>query len=88
MTRMLLPLVVGGLAGFCLRSMMARQGLDSDSAADRAEPGGTEDAAADDAATYVRPAGTKEMADPPRDWDKVDEMADESFPASDPPGTY
>ena len=37
---------------------------------------------------YVRPAGRKEMSAPPRDWDRVDEAGDESFPASDPPGTY
>ncbi|WP_234855874.1 hypothetical protein [Paracoccus everestensis] len=37
---------------------------------------------------YVRPAGRREMSAPPRDWDRVDETADESFPASDPPGTY
>jgi hypothetical protein len=29
------------------------------------------------------------MADPPkREWTKVDENSDESFPASDPPGNY
>ena len=33
----------------------------------------------------VRVAGTKEMKNPPKDWDKVDEASDESFPASDPP---
>jgi hypothetical protein len=32
-----------------------------------------------------RPAGPEAMRDPPADWDKVDEAADESFPASDPP---
>ncbi|WP_265499846.1 hypothetical protein [Paracoccus beibuensis] len=36
----------------------------------------------------VRDAGPEEMASPPRDWDRVDEMSDESFPASDPPATY
>ncbi|MDQ1899339.1 hypothetical protein RAH32_02620 [Paracoccus sp. WLY502] len=37
---------------------------------------------------YVRPAGPREMSAPPRDWDRVDEAVDESFPASDPPSTY
>lgn len=36
----------------------------------------------------VRVAGPENMADPPEDWDIVDEQADESFPASDPPGNY
>jgi len=33
----------------------------------------------------TRPAGPDSMAYPPQDWDEVDEAADESFPASDPP---
>ena len=35
-----------------------------------------------------RPAGPDSMKDPPQQWDKVDEEADESFPASDAPSTY
>jgi hypothetical protein len=34
----------------------------------------------------VRPAGPEAMRDPPRrEWTKVDQASDESFPASDPP---
>ena len=36
----------------------------------------------------VRPAGPECMEDPPETWDEVDEEADESFPASDPPANY
>ncbi|MEQ8558818.1 MAG: hypothetical protein RIB03_10925 [Henriciella sp.] len=36
----------------------------------------------------IRPAGPKEMEDPPETWDEVDEESDESFPASDPPANY
>ena len=38
--------------------------------------------------TPVRPAGPKDMRDPPKTWDEVDEQSDESFPASDPPANY
>jgi hypothetical protein len=34
---------------------------------------------------HVRDAGRGAMKSPPREWDKVDEAGDESFPASDPP---
>lgn len=33
----------------------------------------------------VRPAGPEAMDAPPKSWDRVDQAADESFPASDPP---
>ena len=37
----------------------------------------------------VRDAGPAAMADPPkREWTATDQASDESFPASDPPGTY
>ncbi|MDB5658007.1 MAG: hypothetical protein JWS10_622 [Cypionkella sp.] len=39
-------------------------------------------------AQEVRPAGPEQMSTPPKDWDIIDEQADESFPASDPPGNY
>lgn len=36
----------------------------------------------------VRDAGPGAMRDEPRTWGRTDQRADESFPASDPPGTY
>jgi hypothetical protein len=36
----------------------------------------------------VRDAGPQAMRDPQRQWGRTDQRADESFPASDPPGTY
>ena len=37
----------------------------------------------------VRDAGPEAMADAPRrEWTAADQASDESFPASDPPGTY
>lgn len=37
----------------------------------------------------TRSAGPDAMrSDARRDWDKIDQAADESFPASDPPATY
>lgn len=36
----------------------------------------------------TRTAGPDAMRDRPDEWDKVDQAADESFPASDPPANY
>jgi hypothetical protein len=42
-------------------------------------------ATADKATQPVRNAGKDAMRDPPSEWDKLDDVNDESFPASDPP---
>ena len=42
----------------------------------------------DGGAREIRDAGPSQMRNPPSEWDEVDESLDESFPASDPPGTY
>ncbi len=39
-------------------------------------------------ATQVRNAGVDAMRDTPQRWSKTDDTLDQSFPASDPPGTY
>lgn len=44
-----------------------------------------EDEGGPDADYDVRGAGAESVRDKPRDWDRVDEASDESFPASDPP---
>lgn len=62
-------------AAFAIGAVLARQ---RDSVAAQPASGGKS----------VRDAGPKEMRDPPRNWDRVDEFVDESFPASDPPGNY
>lgn len=38
-----------------------------------------------EADVQVRPAGPSAQRKKPKLWDKIDEAADESFPASDPP---
>jgi quercetin dioxygenase-like cupin family protein len=48
----------------------------------------THEAGESEGVREVRPAGPESQQYPPKSWDVVDEEADESFPASDPPGNY
>ena len=72
---------VGGL-GAALFSRRRRQANQPASAAlERSEtaPGPVGQSGA------ARAAGPDAMRDPPKEWEKVDQASDESFPASDPP---
>ncbi|MGX0878226.1 NADH:ubiquinone oxidoreductase subunit 3 (subunit A) [Roseovarius sp. MBR-154] len=74
LTKNLVVVVAAGLALYTIASGLAPR-AGAASSARRSDSG-------------VRPAGPETMEDRPRSWDMVDERADESFPASDPPGTY
>ncbi len=63
-------------------------GAASRPAAKAAPPKPADTGAAADGPPPVRPAGPSQMKDPPGTWDEVDEVSDESFPASDPPARY
>ncbi len=52
---------------------------------ERAPAFNTRDAGPEGPTGNVRSAGPDAMRDPPKEWTKVDEASDESFPASDPP---
>ncbi len=84
-------LALFGLGYLASRQMMkASQGMNYDSGPRALGMAGSQDRMSRDAGdgNEVRPAGPEAMRNPPRQWDKVDEVADESFPASDPPSTY
>jgi hypothetical protein len=55
---------------------------------DRHAPADEDDRGPVGSSGIVRDAGPEEQHIDARDWDKVDEQVDESFPASDPPGNY
>lgn len=81
----LLRLAAVGAAGYALyntyQKRKAAAGISSPAAFAHGEAPG-------DNFAKVRSAGTDGMRSDPRSWDKVDEVSDESFPASDPPSTY
>lgn len=78
----LLQWAVAGAAGYAIyRAVQKKNGETSPVAfADGEGAGGN--------FAKVRSAGTEGMRSDPKSWDKVDQAADESFPASDPPATY
>jgi hypothetical protein len=70
-----------GLTAAVLTRRWWRQAEDSDILDAAAHASGT----AEPSPGAARSAGPDAMRDPPKEWDSVDQAADESFPASDPP---
>ncbi|RDW12823.1 hypothetical protein [Paracoccus thiocyanatus] len=75
MTNRNLVFLCGLAAGFALKGLCDCMGRPAPRPKKESEPD-------------IRPAGRRQMGNPPRNWDIVDEQSDESFPASDPPGNY
>lgn len=78
LTKNLVVVAMAGLGLYTIMSALAPRTASQGMTGRRSTHDGSE----------VRPAGPKAMKDRPKEWDMVDERADESFPASDPPGTY
>lgn len=72
--RMMKRMVFGVMAGVIFRQVTQALGSKGRAATTQDKP--------------IRDAGPGQMTDPPKIWDRVDEEADESFPASDPPANY
>jgi hypothetical protein len=79
--RMILTLFAIGAGAYVLSRRTEMQGATSRAAFAKGQP--------HTVPNPVRDAGPDAMRDPPRGhWSAVDQASDESFPASDPPGTY
>jgi len=77
MRRLMGLAALAGVGFLAYRTMMKRRGRGAGQLAQPQTPG-----------RPVRDAGPEAMRDKPRQWGRTDQRADESFPASDPPGTY
>jgi len=77
-----------GLLGAVGAYLWVRRRADGDAEPRHPAPAFAGEGAAMGAPVHTRDAGPDQMRDAPNHWDKVDEAADESFPASDPPATY
>jgi len=78
----LFQLAAAGAAGYVIyRAVKGRQIKEAPAAFAPGETSGPN-------FSKVRSAGVEGMRSDPKNWDKVDQAADESFPASDPPATY
>lgn len=75
----LIKLAFAGAAGYALYKYATR---------DREEPLAATAGKTHTATPPVRDAGPENMKSKPQRWSRTDEASDESFPASDPPGTY
>ena len=81
MTMGIVRLAVAGLVGYGLYRKFARPPVPQRSAFAAGE-------ANSHGFSQVRNAGPAAMANGSSHWDRVDQASDESFPASDPPGSY
>ena len=79
---MLFQLAIAGAAGYAVYRYVKRD-------AARTEPVAFADGETDGANfAKVRNAGPEAMRSDPPEWDAADQASDDSFPASDPRGSY
>ena len=81
-TTAILATIGAAAAGYGLVALLRR--LRGGSSGHAPALSGREDHVSSDDINATRVAGPGAMRDPPKSWDRVDEAADESFPASDP----
>ncbi|MEO6093660.1 MAG: hypothetical protein ABIT04_04290 [Novosphingobium sp.] len=77
----LIKLALAGVAGYALYKYVNAENTDRVALA-------SGEGAHSGSFAQVRNSGPEAMRDKPPQWQKVDELSDQSFPASDPPATY